>query len=293
MLRFHSWGLPDTITVEPLPGGYNSQTWSVLAGNERYVAKRVGGDREQFEAGLLIAEILEERGLRAGKPVRTQTGELTIPEEGEWLALLRYVPGNAVPTDTREGLELWGRAMGRAHSLLIDVPPPEIFTRQAAATSGGIDPDAPHLAAFPWVREALAATTRETGRIISSLTHGIIHNDGCETCRDDATGELSVIDWGAAGYGPLISDVGTTRWEFQSGGRPADAFAPFLDAYLAEAPIRPSELEHVDAFVRQRAAMTGWYFAWRIHEGYTAGADAEWNTAGMEQARRAWESLSR
>ncbi len=46
-----------------------------------------------------------------------------------------------------------------------------------------------------------------------------------------------------------------------------------------------------------RAAMTGRYFAWRISEGDTTGAvtsaarGAEWNRAGLEQARRQWESL--
>lgn len=94
--------------------------------------------------------------------------------------------------------------------------------------------------------------------------------------------------------GPLVSGVGAARWYFPSyGNRQAEEFAPFLDAYRAEAPVSPSQLEHIDAFVRLHVAMSGWYFAWRIHEGYTVGADGAWNLAGLEQARRFWESLDR
>ena len=76
-MRFDPWGLHDA-TAEPIQDGFNSHTWNVRAGGVHYVAKRVGGDRASFEAGLRIAELLEERGFRAGGPVRTRTGELTI-----------------------------------------------------------------------------------------------------------------------------------------------------------------------------------------------------------------------
>jgi homoserine kinase type II len=286
-MRLDSWGLAEPV-VAPIQGGFNSHTWDVRAGGERYVAKRVGGERASFEAGLRIAELLEERGFPAGGPVRTLSGELTVPCDGEWLALLRFVPGDPVTPETRDGLETWGQVMGRVHSLLADVPPPDGL---AGGGGGGVDLDAPHFAVAAWVRPAVVAVTDEVGRI-TGLTHGIVHNDGCEPRRDATTGEISVIDWNAAGYGPLVGDVGAARYDFQSAGRPAEEFAPFLDAYRAEAPVDPSELAHVAAFVRLRAAMSGWYFAWRIHEGYVAGADDAWNRAGLEHARRMWEELA-
>jgi Ser/Thr protein kinase RdoA (MazF antagonist) len=285
--RFGPWGLTDAVS-EPIAGGYNSRTWHVRSGGRRYVAKQVGGGQADFERGLHIAEQLEERGFAAGGPIRTRTGGLTVPCDGEWLALLRYVPGEPVPLDTREGLEIWGRVMGRVHRLLAAIPPPD-------ALSGGADAaplDGPHLDIAPWLRPALRAVTEETA-CLTGLTHGIIHNDGCEPRRDPATGELSVIDWNAAAYGPLVCDVGAARWQFQSYGNRPEEFAPFLDAYRVEAPIDPSELAPVDAFVRQRAVMAGWYFAWRIHNRYTVGADEDWNRAGLEQARVVWESLRR
>lgn len=285
-MNLNAWGLPEA-TTEPIEGGYNSLTWNVYAGENRYVAKRVGGERATFEAGLIIAEWLEARGFQAGGPVRTRDGGLTIPSEGEWLALLHYVPGEPVTPDTREGLEIWGRMMGRAHALLVDVPPPDTM----AQSGGGVDLDAPYLDIAPWLRPALRSATEEVGRI-TGLTYGIIHNDGCEPRRDPVTGELSVIDWGAAGYGPLVSDIGTSRWQFQAyGNRRAEEFAPFLDAYLTESPIDPGELAHIDTFVRLRAAMSGWYFAWRIHAENTTGADAGWNHNGLEHARQFWEAL--
>ena len=286
-MRFDPWGLHDT-TAEPIEGGYNSHAWYVRAGDLRYVAKRVGGDRRSFEAGLHVAELLEERGFPAGGPVRTLNGDLTVSSEGEWLALLRYVPGEPVALGTPDGLATWGRVMGRVHSLLVDVSPPDALPR----ASEQVDTNAAHLAVAPWVASAIASATSEIKQM-TGLTHGIIHGDACEPRFDEATGVLSVIDWGTAAYAPLVSDVGIASYHFQSSdlGR-AEDFGPFLEAYLSEAPVRPAELEHVAPFVRLRAAMSGWYFAWRIHAGYTVGADDGWNREGLEQARRFWETLS-
>lgn len=219
--------------------------------------------------------------------MRTQAGELTVSEEGEWLALLRYVPGVAVALDTPESLAVWGRAMGRIHSLLVDVTSPEGLPLAESRSP----PEVPPVAGAEWVGPAITEATDAIQRL-SGLTEGIYHGDGCEPRRDPATGEVSVIDWGTAGYGPLLIDVGTTCWYLQSDyQRKCEELAPFLEAYLAAAPIHSTELAHLDAFIRLRAAMSGWYFAWRIDQGYTAGADAEWNASGLAQARQLWESL--
>lgn len=281
------WGIFGAL-LEPIEGGYNSRNWYVRAGDRRFVAKWVQGTLDAVEAGLWIAEQLEARGFRAGGPLRTLSGALTAPVEGGWLALLRFVPGELVAGDTPDELRVRGRILGRVHRLLADVPAPAVL----AATGGAIDLDAPLLERAPWVRpaveEAFAALAAAP-----PLTRGIIHNDGAEVRQDVRTGEYAMIDWGAAAYAPLVSDVGTVRWHFQAAaGRPAVDFAPFLDGYLEEAPIAAAELDQIEIFVRLRAAMTGWYFASRLQEGVTTGADEAWNVAGLEQARRLWEGLA-
>ncbi|HVK02494.1 MAG TPA: phosphotransferase, partial [Armatimonadaceae bacterium] len=276
-----------------------SRTWEVRAadGSGRGVAKRAGGERAVFEAGLRVAEMLEERGFPAGGPVRTRgDGELAVPCAGEWLALLRYVPGEPVPLGTPGGLATWGEVIGRVHSLLAGVAPPEGLPGADRTGSGGdsgagngIDLDAPFLDVADWLRPALASAHAGVAAL-PGLTCGIVHNDGCEPRRDPSTGAVSVIDWNAAGYGPLLTDVGVARYQTPDG---VD-FTPFLDAYRETAPVRPDELRHADAFARLRAAMAGWYFAWRIGAGNTVGAvDDRWNRDGLDEARRAWERLAR
>lgn len=66
-------------SVTPLGGGWNSSTWLVTAGDQRYVAKLVDHlDAQGLDAGLRLAEFATAWGLPCGAPVRTRGGELTI-----------------------------------------------------------------------------------------------------------------------------------------------------------------------------------------------------------------------
>jgi hypothetical protein len=75
-------------SVTPLGGGWNSSTWLVAAGDERYVAKLVDHlDAQGLDAGLRLAEFATAWGLPCGAPVRTRGGELTIGLSGDLFRL--------------------------------------------------------------------------------------------------------------------------------------------------------------------------------------------------------------
>ena len=86
----------------------NSAAWLVEAGDgSRLVVK---ASAASDAAGLAVAERLQERGFRAGGPVR-----MLLTEEGGLVSLLRFVPGRPL---THADAEVVGETLGRVHSLL-------------------------------------------------------------------------------------------------------------------------------------------------------------------------------
>ena len=57
----HAWRLSGPARIEPLEGGFNSQTWRVSCPSGHFVAK-LAPNASTFEAGLTVAELLEQLG---------------------------------------------------------------------------------------------------------------------------------------------------------------------------------------------------------------------------------------
>src|SRR4051794_38055953 len=98
----------------------NSHAWRVEAAGAPFVAKLAADDT--FEAGLLVAEYLEQHGFRAGGPIRIRAQALTVPVSGQRLALLRFAHGQEIDVNHVADLRTWGATMGRFHGLLRQVP---------------------------------------------------------------------------------------------------------------------------------------------------------------------------
>jgi Ser/Thr protein kinase RdoA (MazF antagonist) len=208
-----AWSLPGMPLMERIAGGINSRTWRVEAAGERFVAK-LAWDTIAFLAGLEIAEYLESSGLRTGGPIRTRAGDLGVSVGPQQLALLRFVEGRPVDTSCASGLRVWGETMGQAHSLLLTISRvPSGLRRWPWAW---LDPAAEHLVHQDWVRSALMQTLAEVPdlEVTRQFTYGVLHGDGAPV-RVAANGEPSVIDWGAAMWGPLLYDVASACWFFQ------------------------------------------------------------------------------
>src|SRR5262249_59077043 len=89
LMMLAAWPLPSPIAIEQLDGGFNSHTWLITCGAGRFVAK-LAPHSPTFEAGLAVAEYLEQLGFQAGGPVRTSAGALTVRAGDQALALLRF-----------------------------------------------------------------------------------------------------------------------------------------------------------------------------------------------------------
>ena len=169
----------------------NSAAWLVKAGDgSQFVVK---ASAASDAAGLAVAARLQERGFRAGGPVR-----MLRTEDGGLVALLRFVPGRPL---THADAELVGETLGLAHSLLAEVPAPD-----------GLD----H---WPWqwldsslieaadLRRQADVVIAEAEALTADISHSILHGDPAPEAFLADRNEVGLIDWGAAVHGPC-----STTW---------------------------------------------------------------------------------
>ena len=279
-------------SVTPLGGGWNSSTWLVAAGDERYVAKLVDHlDAQGLDAGLRLAEFATAWGLPCGAPVRTRGGELTIGLSEGALALLRYVPGNPPELSSPDQVGRAGRVLARAHKVLRDYPagdesryrwPWEWVTRCLDTVTMSAEVNA--AARRAW-QEAVAAAGDH------HLTISLIHADpGPDSFLLSSTGagEDALIDWATPLRGPLLYDLAS----FAMLTRPTGPHAAlwFTEGYAQEMPEIGPELAHLGCLVQARWVAQAIYFASRIERGIDRGPGPP--NANQEGLATAYEGMT-
>jgi Ser/Thr protein kinase RdoA (MazF antagonist) len=279
------WGLAGArVTVHN--GGMGSQTWFVDLGDRRWVAKAVApGDGDQFAGGMTIAQRLERAGIPAGAPIPAADGKLVVNVDGDWLALLTWVPGHALTGRDAVEQDLIGATLARVHVALAGCHV------ELASRFHWVDPDAGYLSLRPWLRPAItAALDALDAAQPDSMRQGLLHADPAPDAfrLDPSTGQCGVIDWSYAVYGPLLYDLASA---VMYAGGPGHA-KELLRAYLRGGVLGPSEVERgLAPMLRFRWAVQANYFAWRIAEHNLTGISGpEDNEKGLADARRSLTS---
>lgn len=279
-LREH-WGL-STTTSMALPGGMNSQTWLIVSGERRYVAKHVTLPRlADLVAGCATAEAVSRAGVATGSPVRTTAGSLVAREPR--LALLEHVPGRELDGSTEAEQRRMGRTLATVHAAgepAHDLPDSAFFEL--------LDATGADVGRYPWLTGVVDAALAEASAL--ALTWSVLHTDPAPEAflYDEATGTTGLIDWAGARRGPVLYDVASAVMYL---GGP-DRAAHFLAAYAAAGPLAADELRHLDVFRRFRWAVQAAYFAGRLAAndltGITGRRD---NERGLDDARRGLAAL--
>lgn len=276
------WGLPDT-AVEVHDGGMNSATWFVARGGERWVAKAVVPDaRRSFAGGLAVAGHVSAGGIPAGPPVLTRQGSELTDVDGVPLALLTWVAGEGLASESPNAQHLIGTTLARAHAVLARVPVGD------AEQFHWVDVDAPHLAVRPWIRPAVTAAVAAYDVLAARpLSWGLLHTDPAPDAfrRDPGTGACGLIDWSVAMHGPLLYDLASAVMYV---GGPEHA-GDLVTAYLAAGVLGRAEVEHgLPVLLRFRWAVQADYFARRLTAGDLTGiASAADNEKGLADAHQA------
>lgn len=239
----------------------NSTSWMVAVDGERYVLKI---SSLTDEPGLQVAAWLEDRGIRAGAPLRTAF------RGGRLAALLRYVEGRPLGDKNADAV---GETLGRIHRLLVGAPVPPAIRRWPWRW---LDPSVINEAAL---RSTAAAALDRAKRLAPGLTHGVLHGDPAPGAFLDADGDVGLIDWGAACHGPLLYDV-ASAWMYTGRNN------RLLDAYALRGPLGRDELAHTPDFLAFRWAVQAWYFSSRLARNDLTGIEGRAdNEKGLADAR--------
>ncbi|GIJ49832.1 hypothetical protein Val02_67180 [Virgisporangium aliadipatigenens] len=260
----------------------NSDTYVIDSDAARYLAVLVPvGRRRQFEAGLAVAERLAGTGLPSETPVRAANGALCVPLDGTVVALLRCVDGRALtPAERRT----WGVALGTVQRALVGYSHPDL------GRFHWVRPDAAHLGVADWVRPVVAAAVEAVAKISVTdvLSHGVLHGDPVAAAFrvDGGSGRTGLVDWGAAGSGPLVYDLACA---VMHAGGPEHA-ADLIEGYVTSAPVPPDEVEAVlPTMLRFRHAVEADSAARGVWAAHQAGSVAP-DTARLDRARELCES---
>jgi Ser/Thr protein kinase RdoA (MazF antagonist) len=280
------WDLPAAVLTR-LDGGMGSRTWIVEDSSRRWVLKAVApGLGGNLAGGLAVARRLDQKGIPAGAPEPTGTGDLTASVGSHRVGLLAWVPGEPLTGADEAERRLTGTTLGRVHRALAG--------EAVAATQRfhWVDPAAAHLSLRPWLRPAVAAAVAALERPgLRAWSTGLLHADPAPGAfrLDRVTGRCGVIDWSTALYGPLLYDLASAAM-FLGG---LDRSAEMTEAYLATGVLSRAETEEgLPLMLRLRWAVQADYFARRITGNDLTGiAGPEDNEKGLEEARRALAAL--
>jgi Ser/Thr protein kinase RdoA (MazF antagonist) len=286
-----NWDLGEVFEVSPLHGGINAQTWKLKTARGNFVAK-FAFDKTAFEGGLDIAEQLELAGFSAGRPIRRRTDSLILLSSQGALGVLAFIPGSPLDLAQADGMCTWGSTMAILHRALLRLPRIPAGVRRWPWR--WLDPPADHVRSRPWLKDVLISVLSQAEQVTTTrnLTLGTIHGDGAPIIIDFSTKRLSVIDWGAAMWGPLLYDVASAYWfSVVERGLEPSVFDPFRRAYVDAAPVNDSEWQSLDVFIRLRGVVQGFYYAWRcdnnVQTGLNHPADNERNlTDAREKIER-------
>lgn len=232
----------------------NSATALVDLIDEQAVLKCVrGASATALAAGCEVAQRLAHHGLVTGEPFKTITGELTYRTEQGAVALLRFVDGQRLDPNIVQDQRDMALTLAAVHTT-------EATHRSGAFMSDEIAGMAHDVE--PWVRPTVDRVLDEY-RGLPDLTWSVLHGDpeSGAFLRQPSAGRVALIDWAATVAGPVLYDAASALMYL--GGR--QHAEPFWEAYVSHSPASGNELtEHLDTFIRYRAAVQAAYFSWRL-----------------------------
>lgn len=268
------WGLTAS-RVEPLDGGMGSFTWSAAGEGWRVVVKTVDGRDNGFAPGLELAERLSDGGVTTGRPVRSSGGRIAERVDGRVVGVLEFVEGTPLGSAEADQRAIGG-LLGRVHELSA-VEPGDLEAWLGVVTQWD-----DYLDLEPWIRPACESAV-SNALALDDLSWAGLHGDpATDAFLRRPNGDLALIDWGAAMYGPILYDVASAA---MYNGRPH-----VVSSYLDARPDRADEVNlELDTFLRVRYAVQAAYFAWRCTEDVRVGikSPAE-NQKGLADARRSF-----
>jgi len=247
------WGVAEA-TVTPLPAGASGEVFAVEGRGDRFVAKHAYMPRQEFEPGLLAADVVARAGeFRAAAPVLTTDGDVLVMVEHNGLAhplaLLRWVDGRHHPVDDVTSARELGAVLGRVQSTLAATPAADLrietndrsFLHYLRSTHQ-------ELGEYGWLHRRIAEIVDQIDRVLDTgrLTHAPAVWDGPERLRN-RDGSIGLIDFGNTGWFPVAHTIGygASQVRVTDAREERRAIDAFIAAFVAEFPMTEADLEAV------------------------------------------------
>ena len=300
------YDLGEIISITNLESGHESDNISIKTTKGKFVLKFFSKDIEDLQESIILQELLLAKGVKLPHPIKTRNNELAIKSDlSKVIAIQSYVPGEAITTRDNKGkmfslMSWFGKNLGEFHYLSKSITNEEIKSRIKRKeffdqTSGlkwmikifeNAEEIIPKHEKSKQILKEFKIYLTETERLFKSkITQGIIQSDikpGDFFAENKAL--TGILDFNNCFYTYLMNELGT--WiMYTSLYKPENKnfFQDFIKSYLEHSKVPISELKYIPLFLKGRAFVQFFYFAYRIFNGITQGLEeGETNMDGFQ-----------
>jgi Ser/Thr protein kinase RdoA (MazF antagonist) len=302
-----NYSLGKIISINPLESGHQSDNVKVTTEKGEYVVKYFPQESASLVESMILQDLLFSKGVKLPQPIKTVSNDFFVEfSETETIAIQSFIRGEDIvdrdndPEKMYSLMSWFGKHIGEFHCLSSSIDKAELRKRIKRKDffdlSGGTNwikeqydnadtilPDHPM---NDKILEEFETYLKEIDALYkSNLSLGIIHTDLKPGDFFVENGELTgILDFSGAFYSFIISELGT--WiMYTSLYKPENKihFETFIKSYLESSKIPMHELKFIPVFLKGRAFVQFFYFAYRIHNNITQGlGEGETNFEGFE-----------
>jgi len=294
----NNYDLGEILHITPLESGHESDNIKFSTNKGDYVLKLYFYPRlDQIEKRMKVLELLNEYGVKVPIPIKTNRNIFVAKfDENNLLVVITFISGEPIYRENKPLVFQWmnwfGKQFGIFHysskqitsdkfnqlaknesATSISKPPGE-WLMERYNERDKLLPEHEHNEKILGYFEKFLRRIEETN--FSKLTTGIVHGDMMPGNFLKEREELKgILDFGG-GYSYLMADIGT--WIFYTGFyKPElkDNYLDFILPYIEHSKIPIEELKALILFLRSRAYVQYFYFAYRVTNNITQGYDDE------------------
>lgn len=297
--------------ISPLDSGHESDNVRVKTTKGEFVVKYFSQSAEHIRRNAILQYLLSNNGVKLPFPIKTLKDDFIVEYSStETILIQSFVHGEAIadrfntPEKMYSLMSWFGQQIGEFHYISKSIIETDI--RKYIDKDDFFDISK----GFDWIHEqyinaeTLLPPHEKNSKILkeytifrkeieevfdSKITKGIIQNDlkpgDFFVIDKELTG---ILDFNGAAYSYLMDELGT--WVmYTSLHKPENKkyFQDFITAYLEYSKISIQELKLIPLFLKARAFVQYFYFAYRIYNEITQGLDkGETNYDGFEDGIR-------
>ena len=303
---YKNYDLGEVIAITTLESGHESDNLLIETTKGKVVLKFFSKEIEDLEESIILQDLLYAKGVKLPQPIKTKDNDLAVKHgSSKVIAIQSFITGEAITFRDNEekmfSLMNWfGKHLGEFHYLSKLITKKEISSKikrknffdqssglkwmiEIFENANTIIP--PHKQSKKILKEFEIYLTEAEELFRSDITQGIIQSDikpGDFFAENNTL--TGILDFNDASYAHLMNELGT--WVmYTSLYKPENKkfFQDFIKSYLEYSKVPINELKYIPLFLKGRAFVQFFYFAYRIHNGIIQGLEeGETNMDGFQ-----------